>query len=148
MLRCKYKKIAIYLEFFLQCVENLVFCSLCTCCNKNVHNLKIDRTDTVNFAPFHLFLLPLKKMIFLFSDRLYWILLPFHNELKLGKNCIFASKAKINIFYGFFEWGRCLKPEGTQSEEKISKKLILVFEVSMQPTQNTFWAALHDYLKV
>ena len=65
-----------------------------------------------------------------------------HGELKYRKNLIwqdnalFASKAKINVFWNFFlmEWSR----RGQRGEEKFQKKLILVFEVIVQPPKHTF----------
>ena len=47
-----------------------------------------------------------------------------------------TSKAKINIFWNFFEWSG---PEGTSGvKKKFQKTLILVFEVIVQPPKTHF----------
>ena len=53
----------------------------------------------------------------------------------LQDNALFASKAKINFFEILSSRG-C--PKGTRSEVKISKTLILVFEVIVQPPKTHF----------
>ena len=75
-----------------------------------------------------------KKLTWIFnnsiSDFNWWqsghtLILAFHNELKRGKKSIlagqyvFASKAKIYIFWNFFEWRI---PMGIRSDEFFFKK--------------------------
>ena len=53
-------------------------------------------------------------------------------------NALFASKAKINIVWNFFE--RSDPKEASEVRKKFQTMLILVFEVIVQPTtQNTFF---------
>ena len=49
---------------------------------------------------------------------------------------LFASKAKINVFWNFFEWSG---PEGASGvKKKFQKTLILAFEVIVQPPKTHF----------
>ena len=62
---------------------------------------------------------------------IFTILVPF-----LWDNALFASKAKINVFWNFF------KQSGLKGASEVTKKfqktLILAFQVIMQPPKHTF----------
>ena len=53
-------------------------------------------------------------------------------------HCLLTSKAKINFFKKISSGGWVPKA-GTSSEEKISKTLILVFEVIINAPKHTFF---------
>ena len=68
---------------------------------------------------------------------------PFHNELKCRKNsisarqCTVCLKAKINVFWKFFEWRVSERGPRPGVKKKIKKILIFAFELSNRATTQT-----------